>query len=387
MRSLRSGDSDIALAGGVNMLLAPPGTLGFDQTGMLAPDGKLRAFSAQAQGIVRSEGGGLVVLKRLEDAERDGDSILAVIAGSAVNQDGRSNGLLAPNPDAQADVLRFAYRDAGIVPTTVDYIEAHGTGTDLGDPIEADALSRVVGRGRDDDKPALLGSAKTNFGHLEAAAGAAGLIKVVLAMQENKIPATINYLGPNPHIDFEKAHLQVTPEATDWPRYTGKAVAGVSGFGFGGTNAHVVVKEYVPAETVVDAPVVDAPVEDESTVVLAVSGALPSRRRRAAADLADWLETEEGSKTPSPTSPAHSRVATTDARAPLFWRRRGPRPSARCAPSPQASRLKESSRPTRRRPRARCGCSRASARSTARWPSSSTRRTRPSRQPSTRSMR
>ncbi|MET0888392.1 MAG: acyltransferase domain-containing protein, partial [Mycetocola sp.] len=298
VRSLRSGDSDIALAGGVNMLLAPPGTLGFDQTGMLAPDGKLRAFSAHAQGIVRSEGGGLVVLKRLEDAERDGDSILAVIAGSAINQDGRSNGLLAPNPDAQADVLRFAYRDAGILPTTVDYIEAHGTGTDLGDPIEADALSRVVGRGRDDDKPALLGSAKTNFGHLEAAAGAAGLIKVVLAMQENKIPATLNYLGPNPHIDFEKAHLQVTPEATDWPRYTGKAVAGVSGFGFGGTNAHVVVKEYVPAETVADAPVVDAPVEAESTVVLAVSGALPSRRRRAAADLADWLETEEGSKTP-----------------------------------------------------------------------------------------
>jgi polyketide synthase 13 len=320
VRSLRSGDSNIALAGGINMLLAPPGTLGFDQIGMLAPDGKLRAFSAQAQGIVRSEGGGLVVLKRLEDAERDGDSILAVIAGSAVNQDGRSNGLLAPNPDAQADVLRFAYRDAGILPSTVDYIEAHGTGTDLGDPIEADALSRVVGRGRDDNKPALLGSAKTNFGHLEAAAGAAGLIKVVLAMQENKIPATLNYLGPNPHIDFEKAHLQVTPEATEWPRYTGKAIAGVSGFGFGGTNAHVVVTEYVPAAPVVSDSDADLDVEtldveteaagvladaaqsmglvEDQTVVLAVSGALPSRRRRAAADLADWLETEEGSTTP-----------------------------------------------------------------------------------------
>ncbi|MGG7100912.1 polyketide synthase Pks13 [Rhodococcus sp. 24CO] len=321
VRSLRSGDSNIALAGGINMLLAPPGTLGFDQIGMLAPDGKLRAFSAQAQGIVRSEGGGLVVLKRLEDAERDSDSILAVIAGSAVNQDGRSNGLLAPNPDAQADVLRFAYRDAGILPSTVDYIEAHGTGTDLGDPIEADALSRVVGRGRDDNKPALLGSAKTNFGHLEAAAGAAGLIKVVLAMQENKIPATLNYLGPNPHIDFEKAHLQVTPEATDWPRYTGKAVAGVSGFGFGGTNAHVVVTEYVPAvidavsdsDADLDVETLDVETEaagvladaaesmglvEDQTVVLAVSGALPSRRRRAAADLADWLETEEGSTTP-----------------------------------------------------------------------------------------
>ncbi|OYD67571.1 polyketide synthase Pks13 [Rhodococcus sp. OK302] len=314
VRSLRSGDSDIALAGGINMLLAPAGTLGFDQIGMLAPDGKLRAFSAEAEGIVRSEGGGLVALKRVEDAERDGDSILAVIAGTAINQDGRSNGLLAPNPDAQADVLRFAYRDAGILPSTVDYIEAHGTGTDLGDPIEADALSRVVGRGRDDDKPALLGSAKTNFGHLEAAAGAAGLIKVVLAMQENKIPATINYLGPNPHIDFDKAHLQVTSETTDWPRYTGKAVAGVSGFGFGGTNAHVVVREYVPATADADLDVeteaagvlaeaaesmgIPADAAADQAVVLAVSGALPSRRRRAAADLADWLETEAGSTTP-----------------------------------------------------------------------------------------
>ena len=141
------------------MLLAPPITVGFGQTGVLAPDGKIKAFSSDANGMIRSEGGGLVVLKRLEDAKRDGDDILAVVAGSAVNQDGRSNGLLAPSPDAQADALRFAYRDAGIAPSGVDYIEAHGTGTILGDPIEADALGRVVGRGRDADKPALLGSA------------------------------------------------------------------------------------------------------------------------------------------------------------------------------------------------------------------------------------
>ncbi len=250
VRSLRSGESEIALAGGVNMLLAPPATLGFDEGGVLTEDGKIKAFSSDASGIVRAEGGGIVVLKRLEDAERDGDTILAVVAGSAVNQDGRSNGLLAPNPDAQADCLRHAYRDAGIAPSGVDYIEAHGTGTILGDPIEADALGRVVGRGRDDDKPALLGSAKTNFGHLEAAAGAAGLIKVVLALQEDVIPASLNYAGPNPYIQFDKAHLQVIPEATAWPRYTGRAVAGVSGFGFGGTNAHVVVREYTgPAKT------------------------------------------------------------------------------------------------------------------------------------------
>lgn len=330
VRSLRSGESEIALAGGVNMLLAPPATLGFDEGGVLTEDGKIKAFSSDASGIVRAEGGGIVVLKRLEDAERDGDTILAVVAGSAVNQDGRSNGLLAPNPDAQADCLRHAYRDAGIAPSGVDYIEAHGTGTILGDPIEADALGRVVGRGRDDDKPALLGSAKTNFGHLEAAAGAAGLIKVVLALQEDVIPASLNYAGPNPYIQFDKAHLQVIPEATAWPRYTGQAVAGVSGFGFGGTNAHVVVREYtgsaktdeVAAEpidldnenTTIEAEAErmlaeaaesvgldaasDAVEVAETAVLLAVSASMPSRRRRAAEDLANWLETEEGSRTP-----------------------------------------------------------------------------------------
>ncbi|WP_016884424.1 polyketide synthase Pks13 [Rhodococcus sp. DK17] len=306
VRSLRSGESDLALAGGVNMLVAPPATLGFDQLGVMAPNGRIKAFSSDADGMIRAEGGGLVVLKRLEDAERDGDEILAVIAGSAVNQDGRSNGLAAPNPDAQADVLRHAYRDAGINPAGVDYIEAHGTGTILGDPIEADALGRVVGRGRADDKPALLGSAKTNFGHLEAAAGAAGLIKVVLSMQEDTLPPTLNFAGPNPYIAFDKAHLQVIPEGAAWPRYTGTAVAGVSGFGFGGTNAHVVVREYTgpAADDAAEITEPAVPAEEsvaeavEQTVVLAVSGALPSRRRRAAADLADWLETEEGSTTP-----------------------------------------------------------------------------------------
>ncbi|WP_345349000.1 polyketide synthase Pks13 [Rhodococcus olei] len=331
VRSLRTGESDLALAGGVNMLVAPAATLGFDETGVLTADGKIKAFSSDANGIVRSEGGGLVVLKRLEDAERDGDTILAVIAGSAVNQDGRSNGLAAPNPDAQADVLRSAYRDAGIVPSGVDYIEAHGTGTILGDPIEADALGRVVGRGREADKPVLLGSAKTNFGHLESAAGAAGLIKVVLAMQEDKLPPSLNYAGPNPYIDFDGTGLRVVPEATDWPRYTGRAVAGVSGFGFGGTNAHVVVREYAPvgdshpdqgderdqaaeqldveaeaagvladaAESMgVEPLVAPEPQRDEPLpVLLPVSAAMPSRRRRAAADLADWLETEVGSTT------------------------------------------------------------------------------------------
>ncbi|WP_024801271.1 polyketide synthase Pks13 [Nocardia sp. BMG51109] len=360
VQALRSGDADVALAGGVNMLLAPFATLGFDGGGALAKDGHIKAFSSDADGMIRSEGGGLVVLKRLADAERDGDRILAVVKGSAVNNDGRSNGLLAPNPDAQADVLRRAYRDAGILPSSVDYIEAHGTGTLIGDPIEAEALGRVVGRGREADKPALLGSAKTNFGHLESGAGAASLAKSVMSLQRNIIPPNIRYAGPNPYIPFEQARLKVVDEPTEFPRYSGRATIGVSGFGFGGTNAHVVIQEYVPEvvapveDSVVSAAAdadLDERLDDESTdvvadaegilagigaeqrdsgtelsvaaaaddagaaaddggvaavpewteerteplpVILPVSAYLPSRRRRAAADLADWLESEAG---------------------------------------------------------------------------------------------
>ncbi|MBF6192176.1 polyketide synthase Pks13 [Nocardia sp. CDC186] len=333
VQALRNGDADLALAGGVNMLLAPMATLGFDANGGVAKDGHIKAFSNDADGMVRSEGGGLVVLKRLADAERDGDTIYAVIKGTAVNNDGRSNGLLAPNPDAQAEVLRRAYRDAGIAPSSVDYIEAHGTGTLIGDPIEADALGRVVGRGREADKPALLGSAKTNFGHLESGAGAASLAKVVMSLQHNVIPPNIGFAGPNPYIPWDQARLKVVEEPTEFPRYSGKATIGISGFGFGGTNAHIVVQEYVAAES--QAPfselesqldedtveeTTDAAAESEAGDVVAevaeavaewtaertdplpqilpVSGYLPSRRRRAAAELADWLESEAGAQTP-----------------------------------------------------------------------------------------
>ncbi|MEV4208765.1 polyketide synthase Pks13 [Nocardia salmonicida] len=327
VRALRTGEADVALAGGVNMILAPVITLGFDQNGAVAKDGHIKAFSSDADGMVRSEGAGMIVLKRLADAERDGDNIMGVIKGSAVNSDGRSNGLFAPNPDAQADVLRAAYRDAGIVPNTVDYIEAHGTGTPIGDPIEAEALARVIGRGRDADKPALLGSAKTNFGHLESGAGAASLAKVLMSFQHNVIPPSINYAGPSPYIPFEQANLKVVDEATEYPRYSGVATVGISGFGFGGTNAHVVLQEYVPTAPVVETvtaeqvaaeeivgeettdvvaeaiaiteaavepvePVVewDGERDEPLPVVLAVSAYLPSRRKRAATELADWLE-------------------------------------------------------------------------------------------------
>ncbi|MFI7527628.1 polyketide synthase Pks13 [Nocardia salmonicida] len=330
VRALRDGDADVALAGGVNALLMPMTTLGFAPG--TSEDGRIKAFSKDADGMVRSEGGGLVVLKRLADAERDGDHIYGVIKGTAVNSDGRSNGLLAPNPDAQADVLRRAYRDAGIVPSTVDYIEAHGTGTPIGDPIEAEALARVIGRGRDSDKPALLGSVKTNFGHLESGAGVPALAKVLMSFQHNVIPPNINYAGPSPYIPFEQANLKVVDEATEYPRYSGVATVGISGFGFGGTNAHVVLQEYVPtapvvenvtAENVTAEQVAAEEIEGEETtdvvaeaiaiteaavepvepvvewdgerdeplpVVLAVSAYLPSRRKRAATELADWLE-------------------------------------------------------------------------------------------------
>jgi len=221
---------------------------------VLAPDGRIKSFSQDADGYARSEGGGMIVLKRLSDARRDGDEILAVIAGSAVNHDGRSNGLLAPNPDAQAEVLRKAYKDAGINPRDVDYIEAHGTGTILGDPIEADALGRVVGRGRPVDKPALLGAVKSNVGHLESAAGAASLAKMALALKNNKIPPSINYTGPNPYIDFEAVRLKVADTVSDWPRYSGHAITGVSGFGFGGANAHLVLREVLPSDLVEPEP-------------------------------------------------------------------------------------------------------------------------------------
>ncbi|WP_241727037.1 type I polyketide synthase, partial [Dietzia sp. SLG310A2-38A2] len=248
VNSLRLHESDLAVAGGVNMMLAPAATMGFAKTGAaLSPDGRIKAFSSDANGICRAEGGGLFILKRLSEAERDGDVVLAVIKGSAVNSDGRSNGMTAPNPDAQVAVLRQAYADAGVDPKDVDYIEAHGTGTILGDPIEATAIGQVLGRGRDADRPTLLGSAKTNFGHMESAAGAAGLAKIILGIGHDSLPPTLNFVGPNPYIDFDAARLSVVTENRPWPRYSGRALAGVSGFGFGGTNAHVVVAEYQPA--------------------------------------------------------------------------------------------------------------------------------------------
>ncbi|GGS60927.1 type I polyketide synthase [Actinokineospora fastidiosa] len=284
--ALRSGEADLALAGGVNVLLTPGITAGFQRAGALAADGRCKAFDAAADGIARAEGCGVVVLRRLSDARAAGDRVLAVLRGSAVNSDGRSNGLLAPNPAAQAALLADVYPEAGVDPGTVDYVEAHGTGTLLGDPIEAGALGAVLGAGRDRDRPLLLGSVKSNLGHLEAASGIAGLIKVVLAMAHGRLPASLHFTRPNPHIDFDGLGLRVVDEGRDWPRYSGLACAGVSAFGFGGTNAHVIVEEWpaLPA-----APTVDSGLPE----ILAVSGPDAAAVRERAAVLADWLETED----------------------------------------------------------------------------------------------
>lgn len=241
-QSLRNGESSLALAGGVNLISSPAHSIAFTKAGVLAPDGRCKTFDADANGYVRGEGGGVVVLKKLSSALADGDQVLALIAGSAIAQDGRTNGLMAPNRESQEALLRDAYRAAGILPSSVQYVEAHGTGTLLGDSMEAAAIGAVIGA---DQKGIVcsIGSVKTNIGHLEAAAGIAGLIKVVLSMQHRLIPPSLHFKKPNPHIPFDSLNLRVQGELMPWPASSGHAIAGISSFGFGGTNVHLVIKD------------------------------------------------------------------------------------------------------------------------------------------------
>ncbi len=284
VQALRRGEADVALAGGVNLLLSPTVTMTFDLAGGTAADGHCKAFDASADGMVRAEGCGAVVLKRLSDAVRDGDRVLAVIRGSGVNSDGRSNGLVAPNSDAQRALLRDVYASAGVDTREVDYVEAHGTGTFLGDPIEAKAVGEVLGAGREAGEPLLLGSAKSNLGHMESAAGIAGLIKTVLALHHRVIPPSAHYKEPNPHIPFDELRLEVVAEETPWPERGRPARAGVSGFGFGGTNAHVVLEEAPAQETSAHPAVVRTfPLSDTSD----------DRIRDHAALLAEWLPNQD----------------------------------------------------------------------------------------------
>lgn len=244
-QSLRSGESDLAMAGGVNLILTPELTITFSQARMLSPDGRCKTFDASADGYVRGEGCGVVILKRLSDALCDGDNILALIRGSAVNQDGRSNGLTAPNGLAQQDVIRQALADAQIAPHQVGYIEAHGTGTPLGDPIEIASLRAILEDGRANER-VLIGSVKTNIGHLEAAAGIAGLIKSVLSLQNEAIPPHLHLKEINPYLSLEDSRLEIGTYLRPWKRRDQPRFAGVSSFGFGGTNAHIIISDPPP---------------------------------------------------------------------------------------------------------------------------------------------
>ncbi|MGW4968337.1 type I polyketide synthase [Nonomuraea sp. NPDC004186] len=246
VQALRAGETDVALAGGVNLILSPGETLTLDAAGTLAPDGRSKSFDAAADGYGRGEGSVVVVLKRLADAVRDGDRILATIRGSAVNQDGRTAGIMAPCGQAQEHVMRRALRQAGVEPGTVGYVEAHGTGTAVGDPLEAGALGAVYGAGRPPEQPCLIGSAKSNIGHLEGAAGIAGLVKAVLALERGEIPPS-RLDTPTPAVDWEGTGLRVVGAPTPWPGSAHPRRAAVSAFGYGGTVAHVVLEEAPPA--------------------------------------------------------------------------------------------------------------------------------------------
>ena len=254
-RSLRSGESTLALAGGVHLLLSPDPSIAMTKFGAMAPDGRCKAFDAGGNGYVRGEGGGLVVLRPLSHAQAAGDRVIAVIRGSAMNNDGPSNGLTAPNPAAQRAMLADALADARLDPAAIGYVEAHGTGTALGDPIEANALAAALCRDRPPARPLRIGSVKTNIGHLEAAAGAAGLIKLALALQHRVIPASLHFRTPNPAIAFDRLVVQTATAA--WPDGPDPPAGGVSSFGFGGTNCHVILQA-APAPPPAAASLADA---------------------------------------------------------------------------------------------------------------------------------
>ncbi len=241
-QSIWNEEATMAIAGGVNVLLSPIGNLGLTKLKALSPDGRCKAFDATADGYVRSEGAGCVVLKPLSQALADGDPIYATIRGSAVNHDGRSKGLTVPYGPSQSAVIRDALARAQVSPGEIDYIEAHGTGTKLGDPIEVMALAEVLAVGRSPDAICALGAVKSNIGHLEAAAGIAGLIKVALSLKHGKIPPSLHFQTANPYIPFEKLPLRVQETLTPWPKAAHRPKAGVSAFGFAGTNAHVVLE-------------------------------------------------------------------------------------------------------------------------------------------------
>ncbi|MCB9755756.1 MAG: SDR family NAD(P)-dependent oxidoreductase [Myxococcales bacterium] len=291
-RSLRARECALALAGGVNVLLSATMMGALGRTQALAPDGRCKTFDALANGYARGEGCGVVVLKRLDDARRDGDRVLAVIRGSAMNQDGRSTGLTAPNVRAQEELLRAALRDAELAPEDIDFVETHGTGTALGDPIEVDAL-RAVFPTRADGRPCTLGAVKTNLGHLEAAAGVAGVLKTALALRHERIPGNLHFRTLNPRVRLEGSALRLASAGVSWPRGARARRAGVSSFGMSGTNVHIVLEE---APTPAAPARADAPAIDTLVVLSARSDAAlvdAAARLRARLDAPDEPRLED----------------------------------------------------------------------------------------------
>src|SRR5712671_4982204 len=243
---IRTGRGDTALAGGVTVMITPGGFIGFSQAAMLSPEGRCAAFDASASGFVRGEGAGMVLLKRLSRAVADGDPIQGIILGTSINQDGHTNGIMLPSPEAQTRLVQDACRDAGIAPEKIGFVEAQGTGTAVGDPIEAHALANALCVNRSADAPLSIGSIKTNLGHLETAAGVAGLLKAMLVLKHGQIPPSLHFETPSPHIDFEKLRLRVPTALEPFPNVPGERFAGVNSFGFGGANAHVILAEPPP---------------------------------------------------------------------------------------------------------------------------------------------
>jgi len=293
-RSLLDGSCELALAGGVNLLVTPDWSVVFERAQMLSPEARCKTFDADADGYVRGEGCGVVVLKRLSRALADGDTIRAVILASAVGQDGRSNGITAPNGSSQERVIRQALHRADVRPEQIGYFEAHGTGTPLGDPIEVGALKNVLnvdeGAGGGSQPAPWIGSVKTNFGHLEAAAGIAGLIKAALMVERGRVVPHLHFRRLNPHIESEGFPFRIATKSVEWPGVSGPRVCGVSAFGFGGTNAHVILAEVPATEAArptASPPEGDLGTDDKRPVLVPLSAADPEALRQLAADLAD----------------------------------------------------------------------------------------------------